>query len=85
MNKYDPLYNFLIRMTGDDCVLSFSRIEEIIGDTLPLSARGLRQWWGNQHSTANRPHCQAWTEACWQVGPGGPNFREQTVRFIRRS
>ena len=81
MNKYDPLYDFLRGFSGEECVLTFSKIEEIIGDDLLASARGNRRWWGNQVDP--KRHSRAWMDAGWRVGPGGPNFSEETVRFIR--
>jgi hypothetical protein len=68
MAKYDPLTAFLRRQSPDKRIiqLSFQRLEEILGDSLPPSAHYNRTWWGN---TVNGTHVQAhaWLNAGWMV------------------
>lgn len=68
MAKYDPLTAFLQRQPvhTDRVRMSFQRLEEILGDTLPPSAHSDRTWWGN---TVNRTRVQAhaWLYAVWRV------------------
>ena len=78
MGKYDPLGKFLSEQSRNSCTLTFSEIEEIIGDSLPASARAREQWWGN-----DKTHTQAcsWIRAGWNVER--PSFVRQQVRFTR--
>ena len=82
MAKYDALHEFLHRNEGNECELSFSAIERIIGDSLPETARKKRQWWANQENPKGR-QCRAWMSAGWRVADGGVNFGRETVLFVR--
>ena len=44
MGKYDPLHSFLDRIAPDvsEITLAFDRVEDILGDELPYSARNHR-------------------------------------------
>ncbi|WP_422733861.1 DUF7662 domain-containing protein [Micromonospora sp. WMMD558] len=83
MAKYDPLTGFLQRQPADkDTVrMSFQRLEEILGRSLPPSARYDRTWWGN---TVNRTRVQAhaWLTAGWTVAV--VDLGEELVIFARR-
>ena len=63
MGKYDRLGEYLSRQRSDSCALTFSKVEEITGDSLPKSAREYRPWWGN-----DKTHVQArgWMNAGWK-------------------
>ena len=78
MSKYSPLQEYLRAQQGDSCVLTFSQIEEIIGATLPASARRREQWWGN-----DKTHTQAcsWMQAGWKVRQ--PRLMREQVHFTR--
>ncbi len=59
--KYDPLKRYL-EAAGEPVVeLSFAQIEEIIGSTLPASARKHVAWWSN--NPTNHVNAQAWLSA----------------------
>ncbi|OGO07108.1 MAG: hypothetical protein A2Z76_00615 [Chloroflexi bacterium RBG_13_56_8b] len=45
MSKFTPLEVFLKRQRSNSVELTFSRIEEIIADKLPDSARRYFSWW----------------------------------------
>lgn len=64
MGKYDRLGEYLSGQPGDSCTLTFAKVEEVTGDSLPASAREYRPWWGN-----DRTHVQAcgWMNAGWKV------------------
>ena len=64
MGKYDRLGGCLSGQPGDSCTLTFAKVEEVIGDSLPSSAREHRPWWGNDNT-----HVQArgWIDAGWKV------------------
>ena len=78
MGKYDPLGEYLSEWPGDSCTLTFSEVEDIIGDSLPMSAKKYEPWWGN-----DKTHAQAcsWMHAGWKV----ERFRlgEERVHFVR--
>ncbi|WP_435124425.1 DUF7662 domain-containing protein [Micromonospora tulbaghiae] len=82
MGKYDPLTAFLQCQPAekDTIRMSFRRLEEIIGDALPPSARYDRTWWGN---TVNRTRVQAhaWLNAAWTVK--AIDFGQESVTFVR--
>jgi len=64
--KYSPLSVYLARRAPwtNWVKLTFSRIEGIIGDNLPLSAVRNRDWW---HNTKSSSQGQAWLDVGWQV------------------
>jgi hypothetical protein len=65
-SKYAPLSMFLARRAkyANYVTLSFSRIEDIIGDELPSSALNQRQWWNNN---IGRSHSESWLTVGWAV------------------
>ena len=81
--KYTPLYNFLKNLdsTRREITLSFGKIEEIINDGLPYSARNHRPWWANEQE-GNHVHAHAWMNAGWKVD-SVDMFREM-VRMVRQ-
>ncbi len=78
MGKYDPLREYLSGQPGNSCTLTFSEVEGIIGDFLPVSARKHKPWWGNDET-----HTQAsgWLRAGWKVER--PRLGKEQVRFTR--
>src|SRR5690348_12274388 len=63
LEKYEPLRDHLAGYTaGDQLLLSFAEIEELVGP-LPRGARRLRQWWANERTAQAR----AWRVAGWRV------------------
>ncbi len=72
MNKYSPLETHLESKGNLYIPMTFSEIEAIIGDSLPLSARKHRAWWSNNPS--NSVITYAWLSAGYktsQVDMGG--------------
>jgi len=65
MSKYDPLRSHFRRLAGSRWTASFSEIEQIIGSTLPPSARTYHAWWGN--SGPRERQSSAWLDAGWRV------------------
>lgn len=80
MGKYDLLTAFLQRHGADTIGVSFQRLEQIIGDSLPPSARADRTWWGN---TRNRMRVQAhaWLNAGWTVKV--VDLGRESVTFVK--
>ena len=84
MSKYGPLYHYLRSVTGEECSLTFSMIETIIGSQLPPSAHSWEPWWGNENNKhSQRRQCRAWMDAGWKVARGGIDLTSMSVRFIR--
>lgn len=79
-NKYIPLTNYLVNLAKytDYVSLTFSKIEGIIGDSLPESAYKKIEWWENTESTLQG---HAWLLAGWQIEE--VNLEEKKVIFTR--
>jgi hypothetical protein len=83
--KYEPLEIFLKSLPRDQATisLSFARIEEIIGDTLPKSASDYRPWWGNERDTKSRSQAHAWMSAGFEVASVQQSRSTGSVEFRR--
>ncbi|RUS96274.1 hypothetical protein DSM106972_088160 [Dulcicalothrix desertica PCC 7102] len=64
-SKYQPLQKYLEKSNTDEITLTFTQIEEIIGDSLPDSAHTKRQWWGNRNKGALQ--ATSWMQAGYTV------------------
>ena len=80
MRDYDALCNYLSQRKGQRIEMSFSEIEEIIGDTLPLSAYKYNAWWNNSRTKAH-PHCRAWMNAGFKTVDVNSNIEKRIVIF----
>ena len=80
MSKHDTLGEYLAGLSGRSCLLTFDRIEEILGEALPPDA-DLRGWWTNGESPAGHLPARSWTAAGWKVDSVGLDARR--VRFVR--
>ncbi|WP_269584325.1 DUF7662 domain-containing protein [Roseibium sp. Sym1] len=65
MSKYEPLREHLARRDDVVWAAKLNEVEEIIGSTLPKSAREHRTWWAN--SGGSLVHQNAWLDAGWRV------------------
>lgn len=65
MSKYEPLYQHLQASDRATLDFSFSDIEEILGFSLPASARRYPAWWSN--SDASHVQAQAWLRANYET------------------
>lgn len=65
--KYAPLYGWFSERppSQERLTLSFEQVEQLIGDTLPDSARSHRAWWAND--SVGHAQSQAWLSAGWRV------------------
>jgi hypothetical protein len=61
---YDPLEHYLKSLQCDAWLAEFAEIEEILGCTLPPSARRYPAWWSN-HPSHGVTH--AWLRAGWRT------------------
>jgi hypothetical protein len=77
--KYSPLTRHLARkaLYTDVVPLSFSQIEGIIGNDLPLSAYKTEEWWINTQSAQGH----SWINVGWHVE--GVDIEKRTVTFRR--
>jgi len=77
--KYLPLMQYLLSRDPEDksCVLDFSRLEEILGSHLSLTARVFRGWWANDLA---HTQSKAWLAAGWRTGEVG--IQERRVQFV---
>ena len=80
-NKYEALYDYLLKEKRDDFILTFEEIEEILGFGLPRSAKRA-EWWDDD--TPEHPRDQA--QAIHQAGYDSRRTSDGTkVRFLRLS
>jgi hypothetical protein len=81
VNDYDALRDYLMRQKQDELVLSFERIEEIIGAALPRAAHRA-SWWDSLRS----PDIQMpQREACLAAGYVATRMPDgQSVRFRKQ-
>lgn len=76
--RYAPLFHYLIEASEDELDLSFAKLETILGDALPPSAREHRSIWANsQGSFLGR----VWLRAGWRLTE--IDMQDETVRFER--
>lgn len=64
-SKYQPLQQHLENSNTAEITLTFTEIEQIIGNTLPDSAHTKRQWWGNRNKGALQS--TSWIQAGYSV------------------
>ena len=78
--KYDALERYLAGVPERHVSLSFQRIEDIIADRLPPSARDDHTWWANSRDP-HRVQARAWMNAGWKVD--AVDLVRESVAFIR--
>jgi len=85
MNRYDALRDRLRLVRGaSEVTLTFVEIEQLIGSSLPPSAREHRAWWANEtRSDGSHVQCRAWIEAGWFVD--SVDVHEGRVTFVESS
>ena len=68
-SKYTPLADYLTNAGKHlfDITLTFEKIEEIINDKLPRSARTYQAWWANEKNPRTMVHKIKWQSAGWKV------------------
>jgi hypothetical protein len=64
MGKYDPLSARLKDEASDRWEASFAEVEEVLGASLPKSARERESWWTQEPEAV---HGRSWGEAGWTV------------------
>ncbi len=78
MGKYESLRRYLNEQRQERVTLSFDDVADIIGDTLPPSARKFAQWWEND---PKHVEAQAWLSAGYQSAC--ISLISENVTFIR--
>jgi hypothetical protein len=81
--KYAALEQYLrgLPVIQDEETLTFERIEQILGDSLPTFAQEDNAWWGNQKQGI-QIETNAWMDAGWMVEI--VDLHEKWVRFVRQ-
>lgn len=77
-SKYYPLYEHLYIFEGDELVMTFSEIEQMLGQQLASSARTRRAWWSNRGRGAVQ--ARAWMDAGYHVEEIDIEAQEITFR-----
>ena len=79
--EYQSLHKYLDGRYADTVILRFAEIEDLLGFTLPDSARVDQAWWANNGpDDTPPPQSRSWTLAS-RTAP--PNLQAQTVVFER--
>lgn len=78
-SKYYPLFAHLQQAAGEPVTLTFSQIEQMLGSSLPGSARQRAGWWSNRSQGAVQ--AAAWMGAGYHVAK--VDLAAQAVRFAR--
>jgi hypothetical protein len=80
MSKYEPLGNYLRAQKSDRVTLSLDEIADIIGDTLPASARKFVAWWENE-AQGSHVQARAWVDEGFKTE--GVSLTSESVTFVR--
>lgn len=77
MGKYKRLTRYLEALQSSEARLHFREIEQILGDSLPSSARSYAAWWANDSSGS--PKSNAWLSAGFATAD--LDLRREAVTF----
>ena len=78
INKYQRLANYLASLSTSPWEATFSEVEAVMGEDLPLSAREHRPWWAN---SGTHSHAAAWMTVGWKTAR--VDLAAETVIFTR--
>ena len=78
--KYLLLHKYLDDRFANTVVLTFDEIEDLLGFTLPDSARLQKEWWTSADANTAPSHADSWILA---RRTAKPNMQAQTVEFER--
>jgi hypothetical protein len=79
--RYAALYHKLKSLQGNQWSPNFDEIEQLLGRTLPKSARLYRPWWAND-ARGSHTHALAWLLAGWETSR--VNLAAETLEFVRK-
>jgi hypothetical protein len=83
MSKYESLTKHLARANAPELTMTFAQVEEILGASLPASARTHRPWWAN--SAHGHVQSKGWLDAGYQsedVDLEGQKLRFKKVQNV---
>ena len=80
--KYRALYEHLKQENRDDFIMTFNEVEQILGFSLPISARKYNTFWANNRK-GEHSYCKAWLDAGFETVETQKNTIEHQVRFRR--
>ena len=83
--KYRKLYLHLCDLAEQEWTTSFSKVEAIIGFSLPPSARKHRAWWANERGDTSHTHSLAWSAAGWETVKVDMKAQSLLFRRMRQS
>ena len=78
--NYEPLKKYLEQTSGNEKLLTYDDIEQILGDDLSPGAYEHENWWDDT-STVISNQAEAWLAAGWQVAEA--NLTNRWVKFVR--
>ncbi len=78
-SKYYPLQEYLRQSGVDEIDLTFAQVEQILGVSLPVTARVQRAWWSNR--SAGAVQAKAWMLAGYHAE--GVDMANEQVTFRR--
>lgn len=81
-DKYRELGNYLVKSNKETVTLTFTEIENIIGDSLPPSAYNHLAWWSN-----NLDHSQAvaWLEVGYETDFVSDTQEVEKIVFVKQA
>ncbi|MBA2448462.1 MAG: hypothetical protein H0V51_10610 [Chloroflexi bacterium] len=84
MAKYDPLRDHLVGLPGSQSrlTMSFSKVEELLGEPLPRSALEYEGWWQGKSPWGRVQRPRTWEQAGWVVDQ--LDLRVKLVTFRRQ-
>ena len=86
MGKYDPLRDYLERMSKIEWRAGFADVEKILGFRLPVSARKYPAWWANEESQKSvHSHSRSWVDAGWQTAELNLGNEQVIFRRIKKT
>ncbi|MEM9486425.1 MAG: helix-turn-helix transcriptional regulator [Cyanobacteria bacterium P01_F01_bin.116] len=65
-SKYYPLFEHLQKCDEEEITLTFSKVEEVLDNTLPASAFDRKNWWSNRDSDSAL-QAKAWVSAGYHI------------------
>lgn len=79
--EFRPLHLYLKNRFADTVVLTFAQIEDLLGHTLPATARAEPEWWANTDA-GGAPSVQS---RSWMLADrlATANLFARTVTFVR--
>ncbi len=84
MAKYDPLRDFLAGLPRGQrrVTMSFAKVEEVLGASLPPSAHQYEDWWQGSTRWSKAITIRAWEKVGWVVDD--LNLRSRLVTFRKQ-